>query len=97
MAYKYFCRYFEIAVWITALITLALMNPAADRHFSLCAFKWMGFEFCPGCGLGHSITWLFRGEFMKSFNEHPLGLVALAVLLHRIFTLIKNKRTFITA
>ncbi|MBC7936899.1 MAG: DUF2752 domain-containing protein [Rhizobacter sp.] len=67
------------------------MNPAADNHYSLCFFKWMGFSFCPGCGLGHSISWLFHGNIGKSFSEHPLGIFAVGILIHRIYKIIKNK------
>jgi hypothetical protein len=73
------------------------MNPAGDTHYSLCFFKWAGISFCPGCGLGHSISWLFRGEIMASFKAHPLGIFAIAVLLHRIYILIKNRFSFFTA
>jgi hypothetical protein len=84
-------------VWITALLLLALMDPAEDPHYSLCFFKWAGISFCPGCGLGHAISWLFRGELIASFKSHPLGIFALTVLLHRIYVLIKKRYIFLTA
>ncbi|MFT3979395.1 MAG: DUF2752 domain-containing protein [Ferruginibacter sp.] len=97
MVKQYFFRYFELSVWTTGLLLLAMMNPAGDHHFSLCLFRWMGWSFCPGCGLGHSISWLFRGEIAASVRAHPLGLLAVAVLLHRIYVLIqKNKTPFLT-
>lgn len=94
---KYLSQYFEALVWITGLVLLALMDPAAEGHYSLCFFKWAGFSFCPGCGLGHSISWLFHGEFVQSFNEHPFGIFAVVILLHRIYTIIKNRSLFLTA
>jgi hypothetical protein len=93
----YFRRYFELSVWVIALTLLAFMNPATDAHFSLCVFKWMGFSFCPGCGLGHSISWLFHGDIEQSFREHPLGIAAVMILLHRIYTLIKKRTVYLTA
>jgi hypothetical protein len=87
---KIFQPYFELCTWLTGLLFLALMNPAETTHFSICIFKWMGLSFCPGCGLGHSVSWLFHGNLTQSFQAHPLGIFALAVLLFRIFTLIKN-------
>ncbi len=67
---------------------LALSNPAGD-HFSLCIFKFLGMDFCPGCGIGHSIAWLFRLNIERSISCHPLGIPALILLLFRIFQLIK--------
>lgn len=97
-AKRYCIKNFELLVWSLALIMLACMNPAAEQHFSLCIFKWMGISFCPGCGLGHSISWLFRGEIIKSWQAHPLGIFAVVVLLHRIYMLIfKNKSSLPTA
>ena len=85
----YFHRYFELAIWIVGLFLLATMSPEND-HASLCPFNAMGLSFCPGCGLGHSISWLFRGEFNLSFQTHPLGWFAVIMLLFRIITLLRN-------
>ena len=84
-----FRQYFELIVWITALVMLALMDPGTDVHYSFCIFKFLGVKFCPGCGLGHSISYLFRGDIRASFSAHPLGIFALAVILLRIYRLIK--------
>lgn len=83
--------YFELCVWVTALLSLVLMHPESEAHLSLCFFKWLGIGFCPGCGLGHSIAWLFQGDVRQSLEAHPAGIFALAVILHRIFTLVKTK------
>ncbi len=89
---RYFLfRYFELSVWIIALVSMAVMEPHND-HASLCPLKTAGLSFCPGCGLGHSISYLVRGEFTASFHAHPLGWFAVAVILWRIITLIKNQR-----
>jgi len=69
------------------------MEPGANTHFSLCLFRWAGFDFCPGCGLGHSITWFFHGEVERSLRAHPLGIFAIAILLMRIYTLFRNQLT----
>lgn len=81
-----FHRYFEIAIWSTALVLLTLMPPN-DVHYSLCPLKAAGIDFCPGCGLGHSLSWLLHGEFRNSLHTHPLGVFALGVLVYRIITL----------
>lgn len=83
-------QYFEISCWLGALLYLALIDPAASDHFQLCVFKWLGFSFCPGCGLGHSVSWLLHGNLVMSWQEHPLGIFALLVLIHRIYILLKN-------
>lgn len=84
---KLFRRYFELAAWISGLILMALMDPGTDAHYSLCFFKFIGINYCPGCGLGHSISYLFHGHFKESFNAHPLGLFAVVMILCRIYQL----------
>jgi hypothetical protein len=79
----------ELIFWIAGLIYLAFMNPS-ETHFSMCPIKNLGFSFCPGCGLGHSISYLFLGQIQESFHHHPLGIFALIVIAWRIFQLTKN-------
>lgn len=79
----------EAVVWTAGLVALACTDPNAGGLFDLCLFKAMGFSFCPGCGLGHAVAHLFRGEWIASFHAHPLGLPAVAVLGHRIGTLVR--------
>jgi hypothetical protein len=80
---------FEALVWISGLLLMAFMSPT-DAHSSLCPIRATGLGFCPGCGLGHSISWLFRGEFLESFHAHPLGIVALVILIWRIIALLRK-------
>jgi hypothetical protein len=80
--------YFELSVWLGGLLLLAFMNPATDTHYSLCPLHWLGFDFCPGCGIGHAISWFFHGQLALSIKAHPLGTIAVAVLLHRIYILV---------
>lgn len=54
----------------------------------------MGFQFCPGCGLGHSISYLFHGQVQDSLNAHPLGILALPVISFRIFKLVLYNNPF---
>ncbi len=84
-------NYFEAAIWITALILLAF-TPVNSEHYSLCVFNNLGIGFCPGCGLGHSISFLFHGNFAASFNAHPLGIPAVAILCYRIFIIFKQNK-----
>jgi hypothetical protein len=85
----FFMRYFEVTVWVVALILMASMSPV-DSHSGLCPFKAVGLPFCPGCGLGHSISWLFHGNLTASFSAHPLGWFAVLVLFYRIYTLVRK-------
>jgi hypothetical protein len=81
---------FEALVWILGLSYLAFVNSPETIHFTICPFANLGFDFCPGCGLGNSISYLFRGDFTSSFNSHPLGIFALLIILFRIISIIKN-------
>jgi hypothetical protein len=85
----------EAVIWILGLSYLAIFNQIADHHFTICPIKNLGFSFCPGCGLGESISHLFRLEFLQSFISHPLGIIALPILVYRIIFLIsKSFRNF---
>ncbi|SEQ78107.1 DUF2752 domain-containing protein [Pedobacter rhizosphaerae] len=80
----------ELLFWISALVLLATAN-AHEHHFTLCPLANLGFEgWCPGCGLGRSISYIFHGEFANSFKEHWLGFPAVLIIMHRIYTLIKQ-------
>ena len=84
----YFQNYFEVTIWASGLLLLALFDPST-QGISLCFFKFIGLGTCPGCGLGHSISWLFHGNFQRSFDAHPLGFIAVVIILTRIGTLIR--------
>jgi hypothetical protein len=89
-----FNKYFELVFWIAALIALALTNPTPDSyrdqaHFTLCPLKLLGFNWCPGCGLGHAISFLFHGDIRRSFHAHWLGIPALIIIVYRIYVLIR--------
>ncbi|MFD0752091.1 DUF2752 domain-containing protein [Mucilaginibacter calamicampi] len=90
MIKKLFFKYFELVFWIAALIALAVCDPAQPSHFTLCPFKLLGITWCPGCGIGHAIAFLFHGDIAGSFNAHWLGLPALGIICWRIITLSVN-------
>jgi hypothetical protein len=89
-----FRKYFEVSFWIVALTSLALMPPGTDVHYSFCIFKMLGFKFCPGCGLGHSISYLFHGNISASFSTHPFGIFAVIIIIRRILTLLYSRLFF---
>lgn len=77
----------ELVFWITALVLLATANPH-EHHFSLCPLANLGFDWCPGCGLGRSISALFHGEFKDSLSFHWFGIPALMLIAYRIMILV---------
>ena len=79
----------EALIWMAALIFLALTAPVETAHFTICPFSATGIDFCPGCGLGRSVSYVLHGEFTNSLSVHPLGIFALIVLFTRIISLIK--------
>jgi hypothetical protein len=80
----------EIIIWISGLIILAAINPNDQSHFSICPFHNLGFKYCPGCGLGHSISYLFHGSIRQSIECHILGIPAVVILTYRIISLLKK-------
>ncbi len=79
----------EALIWMAAIIFLALTVPTETTHFTICPFSAMGIDFCPGCGLGRSVSYVLHGEITNSLSVHPLGIFALIVLTTRIISLIK--------
>ena len=80
----------EAALWTAALVALACTDPRAEGLLSLCVLKGLGLSFCPGCGLGHSIAFLLEGQWTAAVQAHPLGPVALPVLVGRIAHLVRS-------
>lgn len=81
----------EAYIWLFALIFLAFQDPG-NIHFSLCPLKNAGWNFCPGCGLGRSVSFLFRGEISNSIQCHPLGVFAVAMIISRIVQVFRNTK-----
>jgi hypothetical protein len=80
----------EALIWISGLIFLFLINVDNSSHFTVCPLKYIGIDFCPGCGLGKSIHYLLHLQIEQSFNAHPLGVFAFAVLIQRIYYLTRD-------
>ena len=80
----------EAFMWLGALLYLLLINPYEIQHFSFCIFKIVGIDFCPGCGLGRSISMIYHGDISGSFSMHPLGIFALGMITYRIISLLKK-------
>jgi len=88
----------ELLFFSTALLLLYFMDVAKPHH-SFCPLDRIGFDFCPGCGIGRSLHYFMHGDFNKSWQMHPLGFFAFFVIIFRICgltrkTFIKNLRVY---
>ncbi len=88
-AFRFIWVNLELIFWVTALLYLFFVNPETS-HYTFCPLKNMGFEHCPGCGMGHSLHYLMKLDMRESLTQHPLGIFALVVISARIFKLFKN-------
>ena len=77
----------EAAIWVAALVVLALGNPNSDFHFTIFWPYYVWGIKSPGYGLGHSISYLFRGNVISAIETHILGIPAVAIILWRVITL----------
>ncbi|MCL6099134.1 MAG: DUF2752 domain-containing protein [Bacteroidetes bacterium] len=73
----------EAVLWLVGLIYLLFINPYQPQHYTLCPFKNMGITFCPGCGLGRSISLFYHGDLIHSIKAHPLGILAFILIVAR--------------
>lgn len=80
----------EAMLWTIALLYLLFINPYQTQEFTFCPFHNLGIEYCPGCGLGRSISFLYHGDFIHSLKTHPLGIAAFIVILFRIIQLTRQ-------
>ncbi|WP_233276895.1 DUF2752 domain-containing protein [Mucilaginibacter paludis] len=76
------------------MLTLCLSNPYQAAHFELCPLKLLGINWCPGCGLGHSISYLFHGNIPASLHAHWLGIPAIIIIFRRILFLCQGFYVF---
>ena len=86
-------KWLEPAIWLIALLALFFMSPK-DSLPSLCVFKFLGVNGCPGCGIGHAIHHALHLQFYKSFEAHLFGMPALIIILNRIKNLSFKKSPF---
>ncbi|MES2428369.1 MAG: DUF2752 domain-containing protein [Bacteroidota bacterium] len=78
---------FELIFWIAAIIALAVADPSIQSQYTLCPLKLMGITWCPGCGIGHAVSWLLHGNIVRSWKAHWLGVPALLIIGYRIYIL----------
>jgi hypothetical protein len=92
--YEFRRSHLEAFFWLAALIALGTFTPTEEGHSTLCLIRRFDLGFCPGCGLGHSIAWLFRGNISESFHAHPMGVPAVIILIGRIINILKPNISF---
>ena len=80
---KMFFLHFEWIALTTGLILMFLIDPASQAP-TLCPLDRLGFEYCPGTGLGTSVAYAARGELVSSFESHPAGIPAIIIMVLRI-------------
>ena len=80
-------------MWAGGLGLMAVADPTREALLELCILKLAGFSWCPGCGLGHAVGFLARGQFADAMASHPLVIPVVAVLIVRIVTLVAGNRT----
>jgi hypothetical protein len=85
----FFFNSLEALIWLVALTALATVS-ISGTHFTLCPLSNLGFQYCPGCGLGHSISMIFHGQFIESLQMHPFGFPAIGLLSWRIVSVFRN-------
>lgn len=79
----------ELIIWSAGLLLLAFSCPDSD-HFTLCPLANAGISWCPGCGLGRSVSYLLHGELERSLNQHWFGIPAFIILIHRVMRLLNK-------
>ncbi|MGB9663920.1 MAG: DUF2752 domain-containing protein [Ignavibacteria bacterium] len=80
----------ELIFWVGGLAYLAFIQE--QNHLSFCPIKNLGFQFCPGCGIGNSISLIYHLKILESLKAHPLGLFAFIIIIFRIIQLITKQR-----
>lgn len=83
----------ELVFWLGAIVGIFLIDPYGPQHFSLCPLSNLGFDWCPGCGLGRAMSLLTKGDVKASWSMHPLAMFAFAAIGYRIYQLIKLIKT----
>lgn len=66
---------------LPVLIVVILMPPENGLGIDLCMLKNLTGAPCPGCGVTRSCSNFVRGNFRRSVQFHPLGLIFAPVLL----------------
>ncbi len=77
----------EWIFWSATVLLLAATDPTDPPLVELCIWKFVGYDPCPGCGLGHALAYLLKGNLLSAIDAHPLSPFAAGVILLRIKSL----------
>lgn len=90
---KIFFLHFEWVILSTGLLLMAFLDPFSSSE-SYCVIDRLGFNFCPGCGLGKSIAHTFRGDLHASLEAHPAGIFAILIIVGRILSIFHRNHKY---
>lgn len=93
MIFRRLYQYNELLIWVAALLWICFGIDPSTNPTSFCAFHWMGFEACPGCGIGRSMHAALHGNWVVSWKYHWFGVPAVLIIFHRIISLITSTKT----
>lgn len=80
----------ELIIWTVAFLMLSISYPKTVNHFTLCPISNLGFVWCPGCGLGRSISYFLHGDIRLSLEHHWFGIPGTGILFFRIVQLLNK-------
>jgi hypothetical protein len=67
------------------------MDPIKTEN-SFCIARLLGFNYCMGCGIGHSIHYTLHFDLANAWKEHFMGIPATLIIFWQIFKpFLKNK------
>lgn len=87
---RLFNKHFEWVALTLGLILMAAMNPYVDNGSSWCLLETIGFTYCPGDGLGHSIAYIVRGDYLRAVEANMVGPLAVLVISSRVLYLLSG-------
>ena len=91
---KWIRQHLELLFWIAAISLLYFLDTGNPGE-SVCIFRLVGFDSCPGCGLGHSIHHALHLQLATSVHEHLMGIPAICIIFSRIYQLTHKTKTTI--
>lgn len=80
-------------VTVLLLLTIGIILPSSGMGIPLCMFKLLFSLPCPGCGLMRSVSSVLHGDFLKSWNYHPLGIFFAATAVLFVLNLVMPRRS----
>jgi len=93
MIFRWIYRNNELLIWVAALVWIYFAVDPASTGPGLCVFHRLGFDACPGCGIGRSMHAALHFQWALSWKFHWLGIPAIGIILHRIYTIINYNKT----